>query len=172
MKRDGGGGRSARAGTQIPADRVRCDSDAPPDLAQGEFIRLEAPDCVNLAGRKRTADPAPIKRSGDLRNAEDRLGNDGEPSLWAPHPRLPPPECPFVDPDEPGELLPGEALRLARSMETPAKRPAGGVRTVAQESDDLREEPDLGLGPAVLPTINGGLADALCNGKILLPEAS
>ena len=156
---------------QVSSHRIRRDPDAPPSLAEREAFGSEPSDLLDVVSRERPVDPTPIECSRDLDDPEDRVGDDGEPPLRHPHPLLPPPERPFVDPNEPGELLPGKALRLSRSTETRAKRPARRVGAVTEEVDDLGEEPDLGLGPALLPTIDRGLADSLCNGKILLPEA-
>ena len=156
---------------QVSSHRIRRDPDPPPGLAKREDLGSEPSDLVDVVSREPPAHAASVERGVDLDDPEDRVGHDGQPSLRRPHPLLPPPERPLVDPNEPGELLPGEALRLAGDAQALAKRPARRVGVVAEEVDELGKEPDLGLGPAGLPTIDRGLADALCNGKILLPEA-
>ena len=99
------------------------------------------------------------------------MSHDGQPSLRRPHPLFPPPERPFVDPNEPTELLPGEPLRLAGGAETLTERPTRRVGTVTEEVDDLGEEPNLGLCSTRLPCVDRGSRDTLCNGQILPPEA-
>jgi hypothetical protein len=156
---------------QVSSHRIRRDPDPAPGLAERAALGSEPSDLLDVVSRERPAHAAAVERGVELDDPEDRVGHDGQPSLRRPHPLLPPPERPLVDPDEPGELLPGEPLRLAGDTQPLAQRPPRRVGAVPEEGYNLGEEPDLWFGAALLPTIDRGLADSLCNGKILLPEA-
>jgi hypothetical protein len=103
---------------------------------------------------------------------KDRLRDDVELARGDPLALLPPPERRLVDPDELRKALPREPLGLASTEQAGAERLGRVDRAESEEVDDLREEADRRLRVAALPVVDRGDRDAVCNGKVPLPEAS